>query len=354
MAETIISTPRAPRMRVRVGVRLDQFNADLAKVTRIIVLAGAAILLIAPLSGYWLAGRATRPLAEMFQTAAGLHPDNMMERLPVRQTGDELDRLSVTINGLLDRLADYLHRKRDFIANAAHELRSPLAAIQTSVDVALNSERSITEYQDLLGDVRSECGDLVALVNQLLFLAESDAGNLEPGGETVRLDRIVSQSIEMFRGHAEQRGIDLRFTHLAEVAVVGSASHFRQIVNNLIDNALKFTQAGGATFVDLRIAPSSGEVVLEVADTGAGIAPADLPRVFDRFYRADKSRRRDEAVSSNGLGLSICQSIVHAYRGSILVDSTQGKGASFRVVLPGDLIVSPRSAIGGGDERVSA
>jgi heavy metal sensor kinase len=319
---------------VRVGTTLAHVDEDVSRLTDLMTVAGAAILLLAPLGGFWLAGRATHPLARIIHTASRLRPSHMEERLPIRGVGDQLDQLSLTINSFLDQIADYLARNREFVANAAHELRSPLAAIQSSVEVALNARRSTEEYQDLLGEIVDECSRLGVLVNQLLLLAENDAGRLKADREPVRLDQIVSTSLDMFRGAAEERGLELSAGSLQPTMVWGDAGRLRQVVNNLIDNSLKFTPAGGRIRVALLASADAEHVVLRVSDSGAGIAAEDLPHVFDRFYRGDKSRHRDDRTAGNGLGLSICQSIVAAHEGEIRVESAVGQGSTFEVALP--------------------
>ena len=164
----VLTKPALPRYTIRVGASLAIVEGDVATLSRLMVAAGVVILFVAPLSGYWLAGRATRPLAHIITTAARLRPSHMEERLPIRGTLDELDQLSATINRFLDLLGDYLERNREFVANAAHELRSPLAAVQSSVEVTLNSDRTVEEYQDLLAEIADQCGQLRVLVNQLL------------------------------------------------------------------------------------------------------------------------------------------------------------------------------------------
>jgi heavy metal sensor kinase len=302
-------------------------------------MVGLVIAIIAPLGGYWLAGRATQPLAEIIQTAARLRPSDMRKRLRVRGTGDELDQLSLTINRLSDRIGNYLDRHREFIANAAHELRSPLAAIQSSVEVALGSDRSPTEYKELLDSIMTECQQLAKLVNQLLQLAENDAGQLELPNEPVRLDEALERSMDMFRAVAEDRGIRLRTAELDPAPVPGDLTRLRQVVNNLVDNAIKYTPAGGEVTVSLRRIPERMLVELCVADTGPGIAPEDLPHVFERFYRASRARTRRE--QGTGLGLSICQSIVQAHGGQIRVARTGPDGTTFVVLLPTTPIEEP-------------
>lgn len=323
-----------PAYTVRVGASLDMIETDVAKLSRLMMAAGVMILFVAPLSGYFLAGRATRPLARIITTAARLRPSHMEERLPIRGSGDELDKLSLTINRFLDLLRDYLERNREFVANAAHELRSPLAALQSSVEVILAADRTVEQYQETLCEIADECGQLSVLVNQLLLLAETDVQRPTVTRRPVAFSRVVERSLEMFRGVAEERRIEL-VAYLADsVTAAGDADRLRQVVNNLIDNALKFTPSGGRLVVSLRIDDEEGQLALTVSDTGAGISPEDMPHVFDRFYRGDKSRHREDLGSGNGLGLSICKSIVSAHGGTIDVESTLGRGTTFTVRLP--------------------
>ena len=326
--------PGLPPLVVRVGASLKDVQEDLTRLGKLLLFAGGVLLLVAPLIGYWLAGRATRPLAAMLETAERLRPDRLSERLPLRGSDDELDRLSSTINALLDRLAEHLDHQREFVANAAHELRSPLAALGTSIEVALEHERSSEEYRELLADLAEECAGLGTLVNQLLRLAEGGAGKLQPGTARVRFDELVARSVEMFRGAAEHKGVVLRAAPMPLVSLRGSDVHVRQVINNLLDNAIKFTPPGGAVTVEVQTGPS--EVRLRVEDTGCGIAAEDLPHVFVPFYRADKSRQRGPAGGGTGLGLAICQAIVAAYGGHIIVDSPGACGTRVTVQWPLD------------------
>ncbi|HZY85016.1 MAG TPA: ATP-binding protein [Gemmataceae bacterium] len=321
-----------PELVVRVGSSLAEIDDDVLRLTEMILVAAAVIVVVAPLSGYFLAGRATRPLDTILRTTARLRPDRLVERLPLRGSGDELDRLSATINGLLDRLADHLARQRDFVANAAHELRSPLAAMRTSLEVALEHDRTPEEYRELLADVVEECAGLGKLVNRLLLLAEGDAGLLQASGGSARLDRLAARAADMFRGTAEQRGVELDVKAPEPAPVLGNDAHLRQVVHNLIDNALKFTPAGGRVTVE--VGRRGGQAMLRVSDTGAGIAPEDLPHVFERFYRADKARSRELPGGGTGLGLSICHAVVTAYGGHIGVESKLGQGTAVTAVLP--------------------
>lgn len=321
---------------IRVGASMSSIDRDLTLIDEIIGIAFGLGLVIAPLGGYWLAGRVTHPLATMIHTADRLRPEELSERLPVRGTGDELDHLSHTFNLLLDRIASFLQQRRDFLANAAHELRTPLAALRSTAEVALRSKRSVTEYQELLGTIVEESESLEILVNQLLLLAETEADTetLMLTGEPVELSKLIERSFEMFIGVAESRSISLRYEILSQATVKGNRHHLRQVINNLLDNALKFTPSGGSVLLSLSVDASLRVARMRVRDSGVGIAADEMPRLFERFYRGDRSRRRDSVSRGTGLGLSICQAIVKGHGGTLDIKSQIGQGSSFEMVLP--------------------
>ena len=319
---------------VRVGATLDFINEDMSRIDRLVLLAAGAVLLTAPPCGYWLAARATHPVGGIISTAARLRPSHLDERLALRGTGDELDQLAHTINGLLDRIAAYLDTKRDFLANAAHELRTPLAAIRSSVEVAMDGDRTAAEYEELLIDVIEQCTSLETLVNQLLLLAETEADLPAAKFEPIDLRDVVSRSIDMFTGAAEARGIELRGDALTSAVVHGNRQHLRQVMNNLLDNAVKYTEPGGAILVNLATDHRQREGVLRISDTGPGITLEEQRHIFQRFYRAESARSRTSIAGGSGLGLSICQSIVHAHGGTIECASESDHGTMFTVRLP--------------------
>lgn len=330
------STDRAksrPAFWVQTGRSREPIVEDVNLINRTLFLRGLFVILLAPLGGYWLARQVTGPIANIIVTASRLQPKQLNERLPIRGTNDELDRVSATINGMLDRIADYIEKNRAFVANAAHELRSPLAAIRSSAEVALNRSRTPEEYATVLTDMIEETGRLSSMVNRLLLLAESDAGRAAPTlGQVSRIDKVVRESIEMFQAVAEARGIDLKHELLPPLLVLGEEASLRHVVRNLIDNAIKFTPAGKR--IILRLSGDNDSAYLAVEDEGCGIEPADLPRVFERFFRGDRSRHRDDARAGSGLGLSICHAIVTGLGGEIRVTSELGKGSVFHVSLP--------------------
>jgi signal transduction histidine kinase len=334
---------------VAVGCNEQFIARDMSRIDRLVMTVGGVIVLVAPIGGYLLAGRTTRILANLIHTTDRLRPSELKERLPIRGTGDELDAMARTINGLLDRIADYLKQKHDFLANAAHELRTPLAAIRSSVEVALSGERSEQEYRELLDVVIDQCTALEALVNQLLLLAESDADRLMTNSEATSLDEVVKRAVEMFEGVAEDRGIELSYNWPPPIRVVGNRHRLRQLLNNLLDNAIKYTAAShpppagtgdeqplgaGRVAVQLVRDEASQTARLTIHDNGIGISSEALPHVFERFYRGDRARTREGTTGGTGLGLSICQAIVLAHHGSISAISSAHEGTTFAVELP--------------------
>jgi heavy metal sensor kinase len=326
--------PHGQVQTLRVGCWLGRAHRDTRRFTSILLAVGVVLLLAVPLGGYLLADRATRPIARIIHVTTRLHPAQLKERLPIRGTHDELDRLSQTINDFLDRIASYLRQSREFTASAAHELRSPLTALQTSLEIALNADRTTEEYKEVLAVLLEECGQLRVLVNQLLLLAESDTGQLRLDPQKLRLDQIIANSRDMFQPVAEAAGVELTLRRLEPVITTGDRDRLWQVVNNLFDNAIQFTPALGRVSLDLRLDEARHQCLLEVSDTGAGIAASDLPHIFERFYQNDKARQREHPARGSGLGLSICQAIVAAHRGTIEVASAPGQGTTFTVRLP--------------------
>jgi signal transduction histidine kinase len=303
-----------------------------------------------------------RPLTELTRRADELQPNRLATPLPLRGVSDELDLLSLTINRLLERLARYVGERQDYLSNAAHELRTPLAALRSTIEVTLDRDRTALEYQEVLVRLMEESESLESLVRQLLLLAESESPRQPVIRETLDWCEIARMAAAMFEAAAEVKGIRLQTQIDARMLVQANSHHLRQVVNNLLDNAVKYTPAGGVVRMTLRRVESptsldSGHGVdgvrdypsesasesrphlhgwgeLIVADTGIGIDGADVPRVFERFFRADRARQRDAGSGGSGLGLSICQSIVLAHGGTIHLRSQLGQGTTVTVQLP--------------------
>lgn len=319
--------------KICVGAAMDNLTADIARVDRLVVTAGFSILLLSPLLGYLLAGRAIKDVHKMSATAERLKPAALDERLPIRGTNDEFDRLATTINRLLDRIALYINQKRDFLADAAHELRTPLAAIHSSIEVALTKPRSEDEYRRLLEEVMEEGESLEVLVNQLLLMSEAAARPHVGEPADVNLSEIVAKSVDMFSGVAEANEVTLKSQIARGIFVLGNKPHLRQLLNNLLDNAIKYSPSQSEVVVRLVLNAANHSAQLSVTDAGPGIPSKDIPQLFDRFFRVDRSRNRD-AKKGTGLGLSICKAIVEAHNGTIECLSGEGQGTTMTVCLP--------------------
>lgn len=330
-----ITDPVDEPFHVRIGMATAYLDDDINTLARLLLPVAVGLSLLTPLVGYWLALRATKPVAEILRTAEQLKPTRLGDRLEVQGTQDELDRLSLTINRLLDQVAGYVERQQQFVADAAHELRGPLAAMQSSLEVAVSQNRTADDYRETLADVLEEARHLSKLSNDLLLLAETgDETRDRPRGR-VDLTAIARQTIAMFGGVAEERSVGLILeAPTTAVQLPGDASQLRQVCGNLLDNAIRFTPNGGK--VTMAVVPDDDgtHAVMTVTDTGCGITPEHLGRVFDRFYKADASRTHSDAARSGGLGLAICRSIVERHGGTIAVASTPSRGTTFTLRLP--------------------
>jgi signal transduction histidine kinase len=309
-------------------------DEDVDSLTRILIPVGLAISLLTPLAGYWLALRATSPIAGILRTAERLKPTRLGDRLDVRGTHDELDRVSLTINRLLDQVAGYVERQQQFVTDAAHELRGPLAAIQNSLEVASAKERSSEDYLATLDVVLEETKHLSKMANDLLLLAEGESDAPIAFAEEVDLDAVLRQTANMFAGVAEDRAIQLLIHSPQSLRRPADQRQLCQVVSNLLDNSMRFTPAGGCLTLSLALDAASQEAVLRVADTGCGIHEQYQTRVFDRFFQVDAARDRSTTHRGGGLGLAICRSIVERHGGQIDLTSQMGQGTTVTVRLP--------------------
>ncbi len=282
-----------------------------------------AVVAIACAGGWWLSGRALKPVQDITEAAHSISVENLSRRLPVPATGDELARLAGVLNGMLDRLEAAMKTLSQFAGDASHELRTPLSVIRTSAELALRRERTPDAYRESLEEVAAEAERMTALIDDLLTLARGGTEASEMPLEPVALRDVIEETCGKMRGLADLRGI--RIDAQCDGSVVsGNRPALQRLFLVLIDNAIKYSRPNQEVRVMLR----GGEVSVE--DSGIGISPADLPHIFQRFYRADRSRSSD----GHGLGLALAENIARAHRASIAVESTEGVGSKFRVVFP--------------------
>jgi heavy metal sensor kinase len=308
---------------------LADVDRELRGVRVVLVTAVPVALVFCGGLGYWLARKALRPMDVLHRLTEEITADRLDRRLPFADGNDELGRLARTINAMIARLQRSFAEIRRFTADASHELRTPLAALRAEAEIALGKPLSAEEHQELLGSILEECDRLGRLTDQLLSLSREDARAAAPIREPLDLAALVDGVTETMRPLAEAKGLRLVSGSKGPVAVLGDEARLREVFYNLLDNAIKYTAEGGR--VEVAVGQRDGQAVVTVRDTGIGIPPEHLPRVFDRFYRVDKARSRAEG--GTGLGLSIAQSIVRAHGGHVQLDSTPGQGTECKVIL---------------------
>ena len=334
IVQRTIQEPGSDRsFALQVGTGLDTIHNDLWLLDRLLAISVMVLSILGPLSAWYLSGKLLEPLGQLTDAAEKVESTVTGTLLPLRGANDELDRLAETINHLLMRVRDELQRREDWLANSAHQLRSPLAAISGSVEVVANRLEEGAS-QNMLWSVLEECSALRTLVNKLLLLSEADSDRLKQNHKPINLVPLVKQACEIFEGLAVARGVELTFALVDDFWIKGNSHYMRHVVQNLIDNAIKFTSSGGHVRVLLERDPSWKIGRLIVEDSGIGISEKDLPKVTERFYRADSGRNPALTPRGSGLGLSICQSIVQGHDGVIEITSRVGKGTRVSVKFP--------------------
>lgn len=316
-------------------------SSDLAEINRLawlLLAAGGGVLTLGLAGGWWLATRAIEPIAAISATAGKIAEGNLSERINLTDTDNEFGQLGRVLNNTFDRLKASFERQVQFTADASHELRTPVSVMLSQTQTALKRERSPEEYRQTVESCQRAAGRMRELIESLLALARLDSGEHAAQRTPCELDRVVRDSLELLQPLAAEQNIILK-TSLSPVHCLADAAQLGQVVTNLVSNALHYNRPGGE--VEIEVRESGKEVLLVVKDTGQGIAPEDLEHVFERFYRADKSRSRSQGRT--GLGLAITKAIVEAHGGRIEVTSEPGKGSRFVVKLP-VMETSPASA----------
>ena len=306
---------------------LDSIAADLSSLRRVLALALPLLILIAAAGGYWLTRRGLAPLGSMAEQAKRITSQNLDARLEIGHAAEELALLSTSFNELLSRLDQSFDSMRRFVQDASHELRTPLAVIRGEADVALSRERGAAEYRESLATIQQESQRLSRLVDDLLNLARADAGRVQLRIEQLYLNDLLTECCRSVQPLAAARQIELECSCAADVPFRGDEGLLRRMVINLLDNAVRYTPPGGK--VSAALETQSDAVRIRITDTGTGIGPEAASRVFERFYRADESRSRQQ--DGFGLGLSIVKWIAESHHGAVELTSQPGQGSTFTV-----------------------
>jgi two-component system, OmpR family, heavy metal sensor histidine kinase CusS len=292
------------------------------EIGEVLVFVGVPAMLILGLGSWWLVGRALLPLEQLADAATRIHASNLYERLPVGASKDEMARLATAFNGMVARLdASFAHVK-EFTLHASHELKTPLTILHNELETALGDPDATSAQREMFARQIDEIQRLTQVVDGLTFLARMDAGQFQVEREPVRLDELVQDSFADAEILAHAAKLRVTLASCAEATVTGDRHRLRQVLLlNLVDNALKYNRPDGE--VTLALTRHRGEAVVRIANTGVGVPPEALPRVFDPLFRADPARGRD--VEGSGLGLSIARSIVTAHGGVIEITSERDR-----------------------------
>jgi len=329
-AAVVQATARGQTVVVLAIADLDPVAAELFELRRLLWLAMPLLVAMAALGGYWLTSRGLAPVGWMADQARRITGSNLDTRLEIGQAAEEIETLAASFNELLGRLDQSFESMRRFVADASHELRTPIAIIRGEADVALARERTPAEYQASLGIVLDEARRISRLVDDLLNLARADAGHVKLRVEAFYFTDILAECCRSVQGLAAARSIDLECHAGEDVAFRGDVDLLRRLVINLLDNAIRYTPRGGKVAASLEA--DGPQLRIAVSDTGVGIAPEATPHIFDRFYRADKGRSREDG--GFGLGLAIVKWIAESHRGAIDLASRPGAGSTFTITLP--------------------
>jgi heavy metal sensor kinase len=316
---------------IQVGQSLALVQDTLQDITAELLAAILCILSLSALGSYWLAGRAFAPIRRLVEVARTIKEGDLRQRVPVPPTTDEVHALAVTLNEMLTSLEQTISRQRRFVSDASHELRTPVAVIRSKTDLALQQPCMQEEYISILHDINSESERLGRLIGDLLILARGDEGKTRFEMEKVPLHLVSEIVVASAESLALERGVALQMETSEPAVVYADEARLIQVIMNLLDNAILYTNAGGS--INLKVAVIGNQAQLTVRDTGIGVSPEHLPHIFERFYRADPARTRSEG-GNNGLGLSIVDWLVRAHKGTIVVESQVGQGSTFTVRLP--------------------
>ena len=314
---------------VQVGSSLSRAQGVLRRYLETLVVLIPLGVGLAAAGGAVIARTALRPVDEMTAAARRITAEDLHQRIGRQGTQDELDRLAETLNGMLARLDEAFRQMRRFAADAAHELRTPLTALKGGIEVALRASRTPEEYQQVLISSLEDVDRLIRVAEDLLLLSRA-AVPPEMPRPRIELEPLVLEALELGTRLAQGTGVHVKLGPVAPAAVRGDSSALGRAMRNLVENAVKYTPAGGT--VELTLRTADGQAVFAVQDTGIGIAPADAERIFEPFVRLDAARARE--TGGTGLGLAIARSIVLAHGGTLTLEREPGPGSCFVISLP--------------------
>ena len=276
-----------------------------------------------------MARRAVSGVEAITRTAQSISGGTLEKRVPVKTRGDEIDQLSMTFNQMLDRIQALVTEIKEMSDNIAHDLKSPITRIRGIAEVTLTNGKSMDEYETMAASTIEECDRLLDMINTMLMISKTESGVDKLLREEIDLAGLVREACELFEPTAEDKRVTLSYDVPDKSHLIGDKRMIQRMLSNLLDNAIKYTPSGGT--VSVSVSENDGRnIVITVKDTGIGISPSDLPRIFERFYRCDQSR----SEPGIGLGLSLARAIARAHGGDITVVSRLNQGSTFTITLP--------------------
>jgi heavy metal sensor kinase len=322
--------PNGQEYIVESGGPVQPIDTVVSHLVFLLLLGVPVVILAAAGGGYFLVGQALAPVVKIARSAEQITLHNLGGQLPLSPTGDELEQLSLALNRMITRLREAFEQNQRFLADASHELRTPLTALRGELESAVEQAASLPELRDQVGSALEEVDRLAKIVQTLFAISRLDAGEAQQEWLRFDLARLAAGTADQMSLLAEDKGISVNCNVEQEVNVEGDRARIKQVVVNLLDNAIKYTPPGGS--IQLNVRTRDRKALLEVEDTGIGIPTTALPHVFDRFYRVDQARSRE--IGGAGLGLAIVKSICAAHGGQVEVESAEGRGSRFKVELP--------------------
>jgi heavy metal sensor kinase len=314
--------------RIEVGISLQHEEIILERYRETFDVALMVMMGCGGLFGFLLARKAMSGVQRVAETAAGIGRNDLGRRVALADEGEEINALARSFNAMLERIESILGEFRQITDNVAHELRTPITRIRGMAETTLKGNDDLCEYKEMTAAIIEGCDDLVEMIGTMLEIAQADSGVVELHLVPLDLLEIVEEAVDLFTPMAEDKGIDIRLIKSFRPAMVkGDRQKIQRVVANLLDNAIKYTPGSGVITVTVKI--DAGHASVEISDTGIGINENDLPHVFERFYRCDKSR----STSGSGLGLSLALAVIRAHGGDIRAQSTK-HGTTFSFFLP--------------------
>ena len=319
----------SPTVIVQVGQAMESQARLLDAFKRIFIITMSFLIVLAAGVGWFMARRAVSGIEAVTHTAQKISGGSLQERVPVKPRGDEIDQLATTFNQMVDRIQTLLTEIKEMSDNIAHDLRSPVTRIRGTAEVTLTTGKSLGDYENMAASTIEDCDRLLDMINTMLLISKTEAGVEKPSREKVDIAALIRQACEIFQPIAEDKNVRLSHRAPEKTLIFGDTRMLQRMLSNILDNGVKYTPSGGKIKVSLTESESR-DLVISVNDTGVGISKADLPRIFERFYRCDQSRSQP----GTGLGLSLARAIARAHGGDITVTSTVNQGSTFNITLP--------------------